>query len=178
MLLKVLKAPNTALRKKVMPVTEFNEELKVFANNLLETCIKLDGAGISSAQVEDDPNFTNLSANVTSGYRPQPNVIIISIDEDKIIAVNAEITSYSEEKVESVEGCLSVPKMNHKIERSARIKVKFQNLEGLVFENEYDGFKSICFQHEIDHANGILYPDRIKNRFEQELFWKKYQRAR
>lgn len=59
------------------------------------------------------------------------------------------------------EGCLSIPDRKESIHRSYAIRIQYQDKEGQVIEENIEGFTAVIFQHEIDHLNGILYPDRL-----------------
>lgn len=74
--------------------------------------------------------------------------------------INPEIISYSEETVNSPEGCLSVPGKNGTVKRSASIEISYMDKDFNPVTERVEGFTAIVFQHEIDHLNGILYPDR------------------
>ena len=74
--------------------------------------------------------------------------------------VNPEIVS-REGKVVWEEGCLSVPDFNADVERSEHIVVQYHDLEGQEVTEDVTGLRAVCFQHEIDHLDGILFIDRI-----------------
>ena len=59
------------------------------------------------------------------------------------------------------EGCLSVPDFQAEVNRAARVKVRALDLEGQERHYEADGLRAVCFQHEIDHLNGVLILDRV-----------------
>lgn len=75
---------------------------------------------------------------------------------------NPNIVSYSEEKSVSEEGCLSVPGEFYPIERSSRISMEYQDIEGKKSRIDADGFLAVVLQHEYDHLEGILIVDRFK----------------
>jgi peptide deformylase len=79
------------------------------------------------------------------------------------VYLNPRIMQYTQKKLSWVEGCLSIPgKRDTTNTRSYAILVEYQT-HGNIHEMEMiEGFTAIIFQHEIDHLNGILYPDRIK----------------
>ena len=59
------------------------------------------------------------------------------------------------------EGCLSIPEYYEEVERPARVKVRYLDLDSKVQEIEADGLLATCLQHEIDHLNGVLFIDHI-----------------
>ena len=78
------------------------------------------------------------------------------------LMVNPKITWKSEEKVLLDEGCLSVPDQNGEVSRSKSIKVTFQNKDGKYKKWKLDGIAARVVQHEIDHLEGILFVDYLK----------------
>ena len=78
------------------------------------------------------------------------------------LMVNPKITWKSEEKVLFDEGCLSVPDTNGEVSRSKSIKITFQNKDGKYKKWKLDGIAARVVQHEIDHLEGILFVDYLK----------------
>ena len=77
------------------------------------------------------------------------------------ICWNPHIIEYSGDLVEKTEGCLSFPNLFLKIKRSEQIKVRYINEYGLRTTRELSDTWSHCFQHELDHLNGILFTHKI-----------------
>jgi peptide deformylase len=75
--------------------------------------------------------------------------------------VNPEIIWYSEDKLRAAEGCLSVKGYEGFVVRPCRVMVVAFSPEGRRMEFEADSLYARCLQHEIDHLDGILYPDRV-----------------
>lgn len=77
--------------------------------------------------------------------------------------INPEIISYSENKEEGEEGCLSIPGVTGKVSRSQNIILKYNDSETFEQREEtIDGFTAVIVQHEVDHLNGILFIDYLK----------------
>src|SRR5665213_856228 len=91
-------------------------------------------------------------------------------DRTYTIFINPTITKYEGNIEEDFEGCLSVKDIYGKVPRYTKIKVKAQNLNGKEFRVTADGFLARTFQHEIDHTNGVLFVDHIKDN--SEAFFK------
>ncbi len=85
------------------------------------------------------------------------------------VFINPEITKYEGETVYDYEGCLSIKNVYGKVPRSSKVRVKALNLSGKEFRVTAEGFLARIFQHEIDHTNGIVFIDHIKN--ESEAFF-------
>lgn len=92
-----------------------------------------------------------------------------------LVAVNPHILAGEGECCEE-EGCLSVPEYYAKVPRHEKVRVRFQDLDGNLRELEADGLWAICFQHEIDHLDGILFVDRLSP-LKRSMFRKKYQKT-
>jgi peptide deformylase len=75
------------------------------------------------------------------------------------------------------EGCLSVPEIYADVERPARIRARWQDLDGTVHEEPLDGMMAICLQHEMDHLEGILFIDRL-SRLKRQMAMKKLEKLR
>ena len=74
------------------------------------------------------------------------------------------------------EGCLSVPDFTADVERAERVTVRYTNLEGEEHVEETEGLRAVCFQHEIDHLDGVLFIDRI-SRLKRNLYVQKRKKA-
>ncbi len=146
--LPIIKLGHPTLRKKAQPVTEFNEELKTLATNMVETMRFNEGIGLAANQV-----------NVLQ------RIFVIDwqlIDEDKEARayVNPEILEREGSEI-AEEGCLSIPNVHADVPRALRIRVRYQDLEGNRVEETLEGLPARVFQHELDHLNGVLFIDLI-----------------
>lgn len=86
------------------------------------------------------------------------------------VFINPEIVKYDGDIIEDYEGCLSVKDVYGKVPRHNRVKVKAKDLQGKDVRITAEGFLARVFQHEIDHTNGMLFVDRIKDK--PEAFYK------
>lgn len=84
-------------------------------------------------------------------------------DKTFTVFINPEITKYEGKIEQDYEGCLSVPDIYGKVPRHHKVKVKAQDEDGRFFRVTAEGFLARVFQHEIDHTNGIVFIDRIKD---------------
>ena len=89
---------------------------------------------------------------------------------------NPQVTWSSEELNVYEEGCLSIPEYYEEVERPARIKVRFMDLDGATREIEADGLLATCLQHEIDHLNGVLFIDHI-SKLKRDMVIRKFTKA-
>lgn len=86
------------------------------------------------------------------------------------VLINPEIVKYEGEIIEDYEGCLSVADVYGKVPRHSKIRVKALNAEGEEIRFKADGFLARVIQHEVDHTNGIVFIDHIKNK--EDAFYK------
>lgn len=85
-------------------------------------------------------------------------------NHDFHIFINPEITKREGALVADYEGCLSVPDIYGKVPRYEKVRVKALNSDGQEFRLKADGFLARVLQHEIDHTNGVVFIDHIKNK--------------
>jgi peptide deformylase len=102
------------------------------------------------------------------GYSKRIILVDVGVNDSKrelgslIAYINPEITWYSEEIVEGREGCYSVDsRVIGLVPRSEKIRLKALDRNGLPISEEFSGLTAAIFQHEIDHLNGIRFPDRV-----------------
>ena len=146
--LKILEFPDKRLRRVSEAITTFDRGLKILSDNMLMTMYEEKGIGLAAPQVNKPVRL-----------------IVMDISEDRdqpLVFVNPVVSSF-EGKVESNEGCLSVPDIKTDIKRHETITLNAQNLKGTAISLEADGLLSICIQHEIDHLNGKLFIDYISD---------------
>jgi peptide deformylase len=148
MILKIVKYPDPVLSKPGEPVTEFNAELRKFADDMLETMYAGNGAGLAAQQV---------------GIAKRLAVIDLSGGKDpaqKLVLVNPEII-FREGRLYETEGCLSFPDILEKVVRPAKVRVRAQDLDGKWFEMDGEDLLARCFEHEIDHLDGRVFIFRM-----------------
>jgi len=88
-------------------------------------------------------------------------VVVIEYEQILYKLINPEITWLSSERVVADEGCLSIPGYIGAVERSERVKVRAKNEQGKAISLAPEGWLARIFQHEVDHLDGILFPDRM-----------------
>ena len=146
--LEIVTIPNPSLRERSreLRVEEItNPDFQAYLDQLVYTMFKKDGVGIASPQVGK-----NIRA------------IVVCIDGKADCYMNPVITKRSEAMIESEEGCLSVPKQYGIVERHKKVTVEALNRFGRHEVLELRNFGAIVFQHEIDHLDGILFIDKVK----------------
>ncbi len=91
-------------------------------------------------------------------------------DREFQVFINPEITKYEGEIVEDYEGCLSIKDIYGKVPRHSKVRVKALDIDGVPFRATAEGFLARVFQHEIDHTNGIVFIDHIRE--ESDAFYR------
>lgn len=148
MILTIRKYPDPILSQPGEPVTEFNAELRKLVADMFETTYASQGIGLAAPQVGVSKRLTVI--DLSMGKKP----------EEKLVLINPEIT-FSEGKLYEEEGCLSFPDIREKVVRAAKVRVRAQDENGKWFEMDGEDLLSRCFQHEIDHLNGMLFIFRM-----------------
>lgn len=152
---KVLRIGDPRLLQQSTAVKEFNTS---FVNELLtdmwDTMYAENGAGLAAPQIG-----INLRV-VIFGFKNNPRYPDAPEIPDTVL-INPEITVLDNSIEENWEGCLSVPGMRGLVPRYSKIKYSGYNEKGESFCREVSGFHARVVQHECDHLDGILYPQRI-----------------
>src|SRR5512139_3053088 len=153
----IVSLPEPVLRRKARPVTEFDSELQTLINDMIETMREAPGVGLAAPQV----NVSQRVIVVEYGEEEEDeNGEIIEKPKKLYALINPEIVKTSEEKVPGVEGCLSIPGVVGEVERFTSVQIKGLNRRGRPTKVKAEGWLARIFQHEIDHLNGIVFPDR------------------
>jgi len=117
--------------------------------DMCEFMIKNKGIGLAANQIGILKRVFVMGSTTIPGF-PKPFAVF-----------NPEIINHSDNTVLDEEGCLSFPGLYFKVSRPEWIEAKFQDRDGNVHEVKMDGYVAKCFQHELDHLNGICYTDRV-----------------
>lgn len=166
----VSKMGDALLATPSMPVTEFGtEELYALIKDMQETMAERRGVGIAAPQIGVNKRVIIFGFERNERYpdqKPVPYTILI----------NPVVEILSDEILEAWEGCLSVPGLRGLVPRHAKIRYSGFDPEGNPISREAEGFHARVVQHECDHIDGMLYPQRIRDMkafgFE-EVIWEK-----
>ena len=148
MILKIVKYPDPVLSRPGEPVTEFNAELRKLVADMFETTYAEQGIGLAAPQVNVSKRL--LTIDLSLGKEPK----------DKLVLINPEII-FSDGKVYAEEGCLSFPDIREKVSRHAKVRIRAQDEHGKWFEMDGEDVLARCFQHEIEHVDGMLFIFRM-----------------
>lgn len=163
----ILRMGDPRLRQVSTPVEAFDTpELHDLIADMFETMEAADGAGLAAPQIGVPKRVMIFGVESNPRYpdaEPVPTTVLL----------NASYEVLDEAEVSGWEGCLSVPGMRGWVPRYRRIRYRGFDQYGEPIEREADGFHAVVFQHEYDHLDGVLYPDRIVEKekfgFETEL---------
>ena len=151
--------PEEVLRKKAETVETFDDDLQTLVDDMIETMRVAPGVGLAAPQI---------------GVPKRVIVVEFGSEDDETlpkqlyVVVNPEIEKRSEETIEGIEGCLSVPGVVGEVERADIVTVSGRDAKGKKIRIRAQGWLARIFQHEIDHINGVLYTDRAENLWQPE----------
>ena len=153
------------LRTEAEPVKAFDDDLRSLVRDMFETMYHADGIGLAAPQVGILKRVLILDLR----REDEPEI--------KVALVNPTVTWASPETDKQTEGCLSIPGMEEVVTRPWAVRVEGVDPEGNPVVIEADDLYSRVLQHEIDHLDGILFPDRVSALKRRMLMkkWKKQQ---
>src|ERR1700743_2615401 len=165
---EIIILPDKQLRLVSKPVEKITPEIRKLADDMFETMYAAPGIGLAAIQVAQPLRLItmDLAKKTEEGeVTPQTRVFL-----------HPEILSSPEELSVYEEGCLSIPEYYEEVERPARVRVRFTDLDGKVHEEDADGLYATCIQHEIDHLNGVLFVDYL-SKLKRDSVLKKFAKA-
>jgi methionyl-tRNA formyltransferase len=147
-ILDILEYPDPRLRTKAKPVNVVDDSVRTLIDDMLETMYEAPGIGLAASQVNVHRRIIVVDV---SENRDEPHAFI-----------NPELEVFGE-RVETEEGCLSVPGFYEPVTRSEGVRVKAVDRHGLPLEAEFEGLLAVCIQHECDHLEGKLFVDYLSS---------------
>jgi len=155
----IIVLPNPHLRQKSERVGIITEQIKQVIADMQNATINWDQSrehevGVALAAVQIDRLYKIVI--VRNNYDDKD-------DHTFTTFINPIITKYEGNVEEDYEGCLSVKDIYGKVSRHTKVRIKATNEYGKEFRVTAEGFLARIFQHEIDHCNGIVFIDRIKD---------------
>jgi peptide deformylase len=157
MIREVLKMGNPLLLASAAPVERFaTPELFALLADMRDTMAHLNGAGLAAPQIG-----VGLRV-VIFGVKSNPRYPGVEEVPDTVL-INPALEPISAETEEGWEGCLSVPGMRGLVPRYVKLRYSGCDERGNSFQRVAEGFHARVVQHECDHLDGILYPERIED---------------
>lgn len=156
-LLPIVKIPDPVLRKKAAPIGKISDKISSLIDDMFETMYNASGLGLAAPQVGISQRLFVVDCGEESSDDPNPLVFInpIILKKEGSDSIN--------------EGCLSIPGFRDDVPRAAKVVITAKDRTGKDFTLEAEGLLAICLQHEFDHLDGILFPDRL-SKLKQEFF--------
>jgi peptide deformylase len=148
MIYPIVKYGDPVLETPAAAITSFDDELRQLAEDMFESMYAAHGVGLAAPQI---------------GVSKRIAVIDVTFKEDpeaKIVLVNPEIV-HTEGRINSNEGCLSLPEFREKVTRPRKVTARAQNLKGETIEVTGEDLLARALLHETDHLNGKLYIGHI-----------------
>ena len=158
---EVLKFPDKRLREISTPIDEITDEIRELAHDMLEVMYDEPGIGLAAPQLGETVRLIVIDTEWTgedAGRNP-------------LVLINPEIVE-RDGKIVWTEGCLSVPDFEAEVQRAESVRLRALDLEGEKVEIDATELQAVCFQHEIDHLDGILFIDHI-SRLKREMYARK-----
>ena len=146
MALDIVYWPDPVLTRPASPVGSVDEELRSVVAAMRRVMFRLKGVGLAAPQVGVGRRVMLVCPSGAPG--------------DEEVVVDPEILERHGE-VEGDEGCLSLPGLYGPVVRAERIRVRYRDLDGRLHERDLEDFPARVFQHEHDHLEGVMFPDRM-----------------
>ena len=156
----IVRYPDPRLELAAEPVNLFDDALRELAQDLLETMHAAPSIGITAPHI---------------GIAQRVVVLDLGTGEGPQTYVNPEIIRASPDMILHKEGSVSMAGVNDEVERHARVRIKYQDIDGVVQIEEADGLRAVCHQHEIDQLDGMFWIRRL-SRLKRERLIKRYEK--
>lgn len=156
----ILRYPDRRLAMPARPVTAFDDALRELAADLLETMRAAPGVGITAPHVGVPLRVVVLELDAKAGAQTY---------------VNPQIEWASSEMILHKEGSVSMPGVNDEVQRHARVRISYQDLDGNMQSEESEALRAVCHQHEIDQLDGLFWIQRL-SRLKRERLVKKFEK--
>ncbi|NGX50212.1 MAG: Peptide deformylase [Chlamydiae bacterium] len=143
------------LRKKCDEIPEITDEIRQLAQDLIETVLAQDGAGLAAPQIGESLRIFVIRYDNGNDDEGLPILC------PPKIFINPKLTKPSEEMVSHEEGCLSIPGVHENVIRPLTITIEAMDLDGKIFHEDATHWRARVMMHENDHLNGVLFIDRI-----------------
>ncbi|GMP06677.1 peptide deformylase [Bradyrhizobium sp. TM239] len=156
----IVRYPDRRLAMPARPVTAFDDGLRELAADLLDTMRAAPGIGITAPHI---------------GMPLRVVVLELDAKDGPLTYVNPVIEWTSPEMILHREGSVSMPGVNDEVQRHARVRISYWDLDGSMQSEESDGLRAVCHQHEIDQLDGVFWIQRL-SRLKRERLVKKYEK--
>lgn len=149
------------LRQKAKKVSQFSPVLKQLAQDMLETMHAHGGVGLAGPQIGVMQRI--FVAQIPRPDDPEAEPVHPEAGKTFVL-VNPKIVDHAGETIEGEEGCLSIPLLRGLVARPEWVEIKARSVEGRKLKIKAEGLLARIFCHEIDHLDGVLFVDHIKDK--------------
>jgi peptide deformylase len=149
--------PTLRARARDVPAEQLGTpELLRICDDLVETMRVASGAGLAAPQVDIPLRIfaVEVGSNPRYPYKPRLGLRVL---------VNPVVRPLSDETYASYEGCLSIPDLRGLLPRATEVEVAFSDPVGNEHVERFGGLSAGTMQHELDHLDGVLFPDRVED---------------
>lgn len=154
MILPIVQFGHPILRRVSEDIEPTYPDLQKLINDMFETMYKADGIGLAAAQIGRNIRLFVIDATPLKDDYPE-------VATFKKVFINAHITEMSDDKMETAEGCLSLPGISEKVKRSSSIRIKYLDENLAEHDEVIDGYCAVVVQHEYDHTDGKVFIDYL-----------------
>ncbi len=170
MKLKIYSYPDLVLSQRASPIQRVEKSYFKLADDMLETMYEAPGVGLAANQVGILERILVLDTDfeldeLPEGAQPPAGAEVtesgVIRNKKPRIVINPEIILREGKQTSIAEGCLSVPEYTSEIPRAAKIKIQYQDIDGLTQTLSAEGLLAVAIQHEIDHLDGKLFIDHL-----------------
>jgi peptide deformylase len=142
------------LRKVAVNIDSAYPDLKQIIEDMFETMHHSDGIGLAAPQIGLSIRLIVIDASPLEEDEA-------TMKDFKKVLINAKIIERFGEKKLYKEGCLSIPNLREEVEREESIRIQYLDENFIPHDDVFDGIPARIAQHEYDHLEGMLFPDRI-----------------
>ena len=163
-ILKIARMGHPVLARRADTVGDaMAPQIRGLVTSMIETMIDADGAGLAAPQVHVPLRVVVLQAPDERTDTNIPEHERFDHTAPLTVLINPEIEVLDSQTEGGWEGCLSVPGLRGFVERPKHIRYRGLDLDGREVTRTAKGFHARVVQHEVDHLDGILYPQRVKD---------------
>ena len=156
----IVRFPNPLLRAVAEPIRVFDDGLSSLAGDLIDTMRAAPGIGITGPHI----GILKRLVVIQLPDAPKPGIY-----------ANPSVIQASPEMIRHTEGSVSMPGVTEEVERHARVRVRYQDLDGNERFEDADGLLAVCHQHEIDQLDGIFWTQKL-SRLKRDRLTKRYEK--
>lgn len=147
--MNIITYPHPTLRRTSRPLARVDAELRKLIRGMFDIMYAAKGIGLAANQIDVPLRFfiVNLEAKAGAG--------------EELVFINPVISLPRGGSEEAEEGCLSLPGLYGPVVRPKQVRISAYSLAGNEVQIDASGLLARCVQHELDHLDGVLFPDRM-----------------